>query len=125
MLLHCSLTLATFIELAVTVRLPLHAGPCIDKSEHPLVEVLYNEAATIDCMLMTGCAAAEVWWVRPNGAVVREQTLHLEAPHTPGIYSCFARNDNGDDRYDVTLDIRGKYFMFIINIMYITAVSDK
>ena len=93
--------------LAVTTR-PPPSGPCIDKTMHPVVEVLYNAPLMIDCTLLEGCAQAEVWWVKPDGTIVHEQTLHQEAPHSPGIYSCFAHNQNGNDRYDVVLDIRGK-----------------
>ena len=100
-LLHCACSL--------TIRPPPYSDPCIDKTKHPVVEVLYNEPLSINCTLLEGCALADVWWIKPDDTIVREQTLHQEAPHSPGIYSCFAHNQNGDDRYDVVLDIRGKY----------------
>lgn len=77
---------------------------------HPIVEVLYNETLNIDCMLLAiaGCEQANAWWVKPDGTIVRKQTLHQEPPHSPGIYSCFAHHQNGADRYDAVLDIKGK-----------------
>ena len=78
---------------------------------HPVVEVLYNQPLSIDCVLLAGCAEAEVWWVTPDGTIVTESTLELEAPHSPGIYKCFARNENGGDSFEVVLNITGKYSM--------------
>ena len=124
MLLHCSRFGLSPTALCLQSSPDISpSGPCIDQTMHPLVEVLYNEPLNITCGLLAGCAQAQVWWVKPDGTTVHEQTLYLEAPHQPGIYTCFAHNDNGNDRYDVILDIRGKYSLLRIAMVSVDCAS--